>query len=30
MLYIDELAQQRRNASALAMELRIFCINPPT
>ena len=26
--YIDGLAQERRNSSALAMELRLSCINP--
>ena len=25
---IDELVQERRNSSALAMELRLSCINP--
>ena len=27
-LHIDGLMQKRRNSSALAMELRLFCINP--
>ena len=26
--YIDGLMQKRRNSSALAMELRLSCINP--
>ena len=26
--YIDGLVQERRNSSALAMELRLSCINP--
>ena len=26
--YIHELVQKRRNSSALAMELRLFCANP--
>ena len=26
--YIDGLAQERRNSSALAMELRLSCTNP--
>ena len=26
--YIDELVQERCNSSALAMELRLSCINP--
>ena len=28
-LYIDGLVQERRNSSALAMELRLPCTNPP-
>ena len=28
-LYIDGLVQLRRNSIALAMELRIYCTNPP-
>ena len=27
--YIDGLVQERRNYSALALELRISCTNPP-
>ena len=27
---IDSLMQKRRNSSALAMELRLFCIKPST
>ena len=27
-LYIDGLVQERRNPGALAMELRLSCINP--
>ena len=27
-LYLDGLVQERRNSSALAMELRLSCINP--
>ena len=27
-LYIDELVQERRNSSALAMELRLSCTKP--
>ena len=30
MRHIDELIKERRNASALAMELRLSCINPST
>ena len=26
--YIDELVQERRNSSVLAMELRLSCTNP--
>ena len=26
--YIDGLVQERRNSSALAMELHLFCTNP--
>ena len=26
--YMDGLVQERRNSSALAMELRLFCNNP--
>ena len=26
--YIDGLMQERRNSSALAMELRLSCVNP--
>ena len=26
--YIDELVQERRNSSALAVELRLSCTNP--
>ena len=28
MLHIDGLVQERRNSIALAMELRLSCINP--
>ena len=28
MLHIDGLVQERRNSSALAIELRLSCINP--
>ena len=28
--HIDGLMQERRNSSALALELRLFCINPST
>ena len=28
LLYFDGLAQERRNSSALAMELRLSCTNP--
>ena len=27
--YVDELVQERHNSSALAMELRLSCTNPP-
>ena len=30
MLHIDALVQERRNSSALAMELRLFCTYPST
>ena len=30
MLHIDGLVQERRNSSALAMELRLFCTYPST
>ena len=28
--HVDGLVQERRNSSAVAMELRLSCINPPS